>query len=328
MFFPNIRLRRMRSNSFSRDLISENHVSVKDFIYPLFVCEGKNIKQEVNSMPGVYRLSLDLIVETCREVFDLGIPVIALFPIVDEKLKSKNAKESFNMNGLLQRSVEKIKKSLPKLGIMTDIALDGYTLDGHDGITNHKGYVSNDFTVNILVKQALSHAIVGADFLAPSDMMDGRILSIRNALENKKLHNTKIISYSVKYASSFYGPFRDALGSNTFLQKKNKKQYQMDISNMKEAMKEIELDIIEGTDMSIIKPGLPYLDVIYNASRNFNIPIIAYQVSGEYSMLKYATMNNILSKNSILESIISFKRAGASAIISYFAKDLAKELKS
>jgi len=324
MFFPNIRLRRMRSDTFSRDLVSENNISVKDFIYPMFVCEGKNIEHSIDSMPGVNRLSLDLLLESCREVYDLGIPVIALFPVIDKSKKSKNAKEAYNMHGLLQRSITKIKKTLPNLGIMTDIALDAYTLDGHDGITNKRGYVSNDVTVNILVKQALSHAISGSDFLAPSDMMDGRILSIRKALEEKKLHNTKIISYSVKYASDFYGPFRNALGSKNFLDKKDKKQYQMDVCNLKESLKEIETDIIEGADMSIIKPGLPYLDVIYNASKNFNIPIVAYQVSGEYSMLKYATMNNILSENVIRESILSFKRAGASAIISYFAKDIAK----
>lgn len=231
------------------------------------------------------------------------------------------------MYGLVQKSIEKIKKHLPNLGIMTDIALDAYTLDGHDGITNKKGYVSNDLTINILVKQALSHAICGADFLAPSDMMDGRILSIRKALEEKKFHNTKIISYSVKYASYFYDPFRDALGSTSYLEKKNKKQYQMDIRNIKESVKEIEMDIFEGADMSIIKPGLPYLDVIYNASKNLNIPIVAYQVSGEYSMLKHSVINNILPQNVILESLISFKRAGASAIISYFAKDLAKYLR-
>jgi porphobilinogen synthase len=327
MFFPNIRLRRMRSNTFSRDLVRENCITVKDLIYPMFVCEGKKVKEEIPSMPGIYRLSLDLILEDSREIYDLGIPVIALFPVVNKKLKSKNAKESYNMGGLIQKSILLIKKNLPNLGIMTDIALDAYTTDGHDGITNSQGYVSNDFTVNILVKQALSHAIMGSDFLAPSDMMDGRILSIRKALEEKRFHNTKIISYSVKYASNFYGPFREALGSHDSFRKKNKDQYQMDISNMKESMKEIELDIIEGADMSIVKPGLPYLDIIYNANKNFNIPIIAYQVSGEYSMLKNAIMKNILSKNVITESIISFKRAGARAIISYFAKDLAKNMK-
>ena len=263
MFFPNVRLRRMRSNSFSRDLIAENRISVKDLIYPLFVCEGNKIRSPIHSMPGIYRLSLDLILENCKEVYDLGIPVVALFPIVSKKKKSKLAKESYNMHGLIQKSIARIKKHVPNLGIMTDIALDAYTLDGHDGISNQKGYVSNDLTVNILVKQALSHAISGADFLAPSDMMDGRIIAIRKALENKKLYNTKIISYSVKYASNFYGPFRDALGSSSFLNKKDKKQYQMDYSNIKESMKEIELDIIEGSDMSIIKPGLPYLDIIF-----------------------------------------------------------------
>ena len=328
MFFPNIRLRRMRSHSFARELISENNLSVKDLIYPLFICEGKNIRSPISSMPGIYRFSLDIAIEECKEIYDLGIPVVALFPVVTRKKKCKKAKESYNMHGLIQQSIEKIKKNLPNLGIMTDIALDAYTLDGHDGITNSSGYVSNDITVNTLVKQALSHAVLGSDFLAPSDMMDGRILSIREALENKKMHNTKIISYSVKYASNFYGPFREASGSIETFKIKNKKQYQMDISNMKESMKEIELDIIEGSDMSIIKPGLPYLDVIYNASKNFNIPIVAYQVSGEYSMLKHAVMNNIISKHSILESMISFKRAGASAIISYFAKDLARDMGS
>jgi porphobilinogen synthase len=327
MFFPNIRLRRMRSSSFSRDLISENSVSVKDFIYPIFICEGKKIKQPISSMPGVYRLSLDFVLDSCKEAYDLGIPVVALFPIINNSLKSNNAKESYNMNGLLQKSVAKIKHLLPNLGIMTDVALDGYTISGHDGIVNKNGYVSNDISVNTLVKQALSQAVAGSDFLAPSDMMDGRILSVRKALEDKKFHNIKIISYSVKYASNFYGPFRDALGSTANLKSKNKKQYQMDIANIKESMKEIELDIIEGADMSIIKPGLPYLDVIYNANKNFNIPIIAYQVSGEYSMLKYAIENKLLSENAILESIISFKRAGASAIISYFAKHIAYSIK-
>jgi len=262
-----------------------------------------------------------------KKIKELGIPIIALFPVIKKHLKSKNAEEAYNMNALLQKTIGYIKQHVPGLGIMTDVALDAYTIDGHDGITNKNGYVSNDKTINILVKQALSHALMGSDFLAPSDMMDGRILAIREALEDNKLYNTKIISYAAKYSSSFYNHFRDALGSNISLKNKNKNQYQIDISNEKESMKEIEMEIMEGADMCIIKPGMLYLDIIKNASKNFNIPIIAYQVSGEYAMLKYAIMNDILPKSIIMESMIAFKRAGANAIISYFAEDIAQVLR-
>jgi porphobilinogen synthase len=316
MNFPYSRLRRNRKSTWSRDLIAEVDIKPSDIILPLFVVEGKNFKYEIPSMPDVNVLSKDLATDIAKKAADLGIPVIALFPVVDKSLKSDDAKEAYNENNLICRTIAAIKKHVPQIGVTGDVALDPYTVHGHDGIVIDN-YVDNDTTVSILAKQALALAKSGCDIVAPSDMMDGRVLKIRNILEDNKFFNTQIMSYAVKYASSLYGPFRNALGSNqeSYL---DKNSYQVDIRNSCEAMREISQDINEGADFIIIKPGMLYLDIIVLAKQQFNIPVIAYQVSGEYSMLKIAGKNNILDYNeAMFESLIAFKRAGASGIITY-----------
>ncbi len=326
--FPSIRMRRIRYHDFSRRLISENRLSIDDLIQPFFVIEGTGIRQAISSMPGVERLSLDLLLEEVADLVELGILAIALFPVTETDKKSTYAEESYNPEGLAQRSVRVLKQNFPQLGIITDVALDPFTTHGQDGLVNKKGYVMNDETVEVLVKQALSHAEAGADIVAPSDMMDGRIGAIRSALEAESYIHTQILAYSAKYASSFYGPFRDAVGSASNLGGGNKYSYQMDTANSDEALREIALDLQEGADIVMIKPGMPYLDIIRRVKDEFAVPTFAYQVSGEYAMLKAAAMNGWLDeKQVVLESLLSFKRAGCDAILSYFAKDVAQWLK-
>ena len=325
--FPQTRMRRMRYNDFSRRLMRENRLSVDDLIYPMFVTEGSNQRQAIVSMPGVERLSLDLLVDEAEQLYKLGIPAIALFPVTSADKKSEQAEEAYNPDGLTQRSVRALKKSLPDLGIITDIALDPFTTHGQDGLVNLDGYVMNDETIAVLTKQALSHAEAGADIVAPSDMMDGRIGAIRQALEAENHINTLILAYSAKYASSFYGPFRDAVGSAGMLGKGNKYSYQMDPANSDEALREIQLDLQEGADMIMIKPGMPYLDIIRRVKDNFGVPTFAYQVSGEYAMLKAASLNGWLDeKQVVMESLLAFKRAGSDAILTYYAKAVAQWL--
>ncbi|MDP1773381.1 MAG: porphobilinogen synthase [Methylobacter sp.] len=322
--FPQTRMRRMRYNDFSRRLMRENRLSVDDLIYPMFVTEGSNQRQAISSMPGVERLSLDLLLEEAHQLYDLGIPAIALFPVTSADKKSEHAAEAYNPDGLTQRSVRALKKAVPELGIITDVALDPFTTHGQDGLVNSDGYVMNDETIAVLVKQALSHAEAGADIVAPSDMMDGRIGAIRQALESENHINTLILAYSAKYASSFYGPFRDAVGSAGMLGKGNKYSYQMDPANSDEALREIQLDLLEGADMVMVKPGMPYLDIIRRVKDQYGVPTFAYQVSGEYAMLKAASMNGWLDeKQVVLESLLAFKRAGSDAILTYYAKDVA-----
>ncbi|MFI3185506.1 MAG: porphobilinogen synthase [Methylococcaceae bacterium] len=325
--FPQTRMRRMRYNDFSRRLMRENRLSVDDLIYPMFVTEGSNQRQAIVSMPGVERLSLDLLVDEAEQLYKLGIPAIALFPVTSADKKSEQAEEAYNPDGLIQRSVRALKKSLPDLGIITDIALDPFTTHGQDGLVNLDGYVMNDETIAVLTKQALSHAEAGADIVAPSDMMDGRIGAIRQALEAENHINTLILAYSAKYASSFYGPFRDAVGSAGMLGKGNKYSYQMDPANSDEALREIQLDLQEGADMIMVKPGMPYLDIIRRVKDNFGVPTFAYQVSGEYAMLKAASLNGWLDeKQVVMESLLAFKRAGSDAILTYYAKAVAQWL--
>ncbi|OAI11215.1 delta-aminolevulinic acid dehydratase [Methylomonas lenta] len=327
-FFPSTRLRRMRYQAFSRRLMRENHLSVDDLICPMFVIEGHNQKQKISSMPGVCRLSIDLLLQEADQLLNLGIPAIALFPIINPAQKSLDAGEAFNPEGLAQRAVRALKQSFPELGVITDIALDPFTSHGQDGLLNAQGYVINDETVAVLCKQALSHAEAGADIVAPSDMMDGRIGAIRHTLENNRHINTRILAYSAKYASSFYGPFRDAVGSAGNLGTGNKYSYQMDPANSDEAMREIALDLQEGADMIMVKPGMPYLDIIRRAKDEFGVPTFAYQVSGEYAMLKAAAQNGWLDeKQVVMESLLAFKRAGSDAILTYFAKSAAQWLK-
>ncbi len=317
----------MRYNDFSRRLMRENRLSVDDLIYPMFVTEGANQREAIASMPGIERLSLDLLLEEARELYELGIPAIALFPVTPLNKKSDDAAEAYNPDGLAQRSVRALKKALPELGIITDVALDPFTSHGQDGLINQDGYVMNDETIAVLVKQALSHAEAGADIVAPSDMMDGRIGAIREALEAQNHVNTRILAYSAKYASSFYGPFRDAVGSAGNLGKGNKYSYQMDPANSDEALREIQLDLQEGADMVMVKPGMPYLDIIRRVKDRYGVPTFAYQVSGEYAMLKAAAMNGWLDeKQVVLESLLAFKRAGSDAILTYFAKSVAQWL--
>lgn len=307
----------------------EHRLSVDDLIYPVFVIEGKQQRQRIESMPGVERLSLDLLLQEAEEVFRLGIPAIAIFPVPDSETKSDGAEEAWNPEGLAQRAIRAIKSALPELGVISDIALDPFTSHGQDGLIDDDGYVLNDATVEVLVKQALSHAQAGADIVAPSDMMDGRVGAIREALEEAGHMNTKILAYAAKYASSFYGPFRDAVGSAAQLGAGNKYSYQMDCANSDEALAEVSLDIQEGADMVMVKPGMPYLDVIRRVSDEFDIPVFAYQVSGEYAMLKAAAQNGWLEERPVvLEALLAFKRAGADAILTYFAKDVARWLKA
>ncbi len=325
--FPFSRMRRMRKDDFSRRLMRENQLCVDDLIYPLFVTEGLNRRKQVSSMPGVERLSLDLLLDEAQEAYNLGIPAIALFPVVGNDKKSDDAAEAYNPEGLVQRSVKALKKQLPELGVITDVALDPFTVHGQDGLIDESGYVVNDETIAVLVKQALSHADAGADIVAPSDMMDGRIGAIRQAFELNQHHNVRILAYSAKYASSFYGPFRDAVGSSGNLGGGNKYSYQMDPANSDEALREISLDLQEGADMVMIKPGMPYLDIIRRVKDTYGVPTFAYQVSGEYAMIKAAAMNGWLDeKPVVLESLLAFKRAGSDAILTYFAKSVARWL--
>ena len=322
------RPRRMRDSEFSRRLMRENNLTVSHLIYPMFVLEGSNIRQEIISMPGIHRLSIDELIKEAKECFDLGIPAIALFPYIEKNLKSDDASESFNEDGLIQRTVRALKKSVPHLGVITDVALDPYTKNGQDGLTDEAGNILNDETVQILAKQALSHARAGADIVAPSDMMDGRVGEIRKVLEENKLINVKILAYSAKYASAFYGPFREAVGSAEQLGESSKETYQMDPANSDEALHEVGLDLNEGADMVMIKPGMPYLDIIYRVKKTFEKPTFVYQVSGEFAMIKAAAEKEWLDEKSIiLESLIAFKRAGADGILTYFALDIAREMK-
>ena len=327
IIFPVTRMRRMRYHDFSRRLMRENSLSVDDLIYPMFVIEGSSKTEEIQSMPGVKRLSIDLLVEKANRLTQLGIPAIALFPVTSAEKKSDDAKEAYNPDGLAQRCIRALKKSCPDLGVITDVALDPFTSHGQDGLINSEGYVMNDETVEVLCKQALSHAEAGVDIVAPSDMMDGRIGAIRSALESSHFINTQILAYSAKYASSFYGPFRDAVGSASNLGKGNKYSYQMDPANSDEALREIQLDIQEGADMIMIKPGMPYLDIIRRAKEQFAVPTFAYQVSGEYAMLKAASINGWLDeKQAVMESLLAFKRAGSDAILTYYAESVAQWL--
>jgi porphobilinogen synthase len=327
--FPQTRMRRMRYNDFSRRLMRENRLSVDDLIYPMFVTEGSNQRESISSMPGVERLSLDLLLDEARQLQNLGIPAIALFPVTSADKKSEHAAEAYNPDGLIQRSVRALKKAVPALGIITDVALDPFTTHGQDGLVNQDGYVMNDETIEVLTRQALSHAEAGADIVAPSDMMDGRIGAIRQALESQNHINTLILAYSAKYASSFYGPFRDAVGSAGTLGKGNKYSYQMDPANSNEAMREIQLDLQEGADMVMVKPGMPYLDIIRRIKDQHGVPTFAYQVSGEYAMLKAAAMNGWLDeKQVVMESLLAFKRAGSDAILTYYAKSVAQWLQA
>ena len=323
------RPRRMRKDEFSRRLMREHHLRTDDLIYPMFVMEGHQKEEAIPSMPGIKRQSIDLIIDTARECFKLGIPAIALFPVVDAQLKTEDAKEAYNPEGLIPRMLALLKQHIPQLGVITDVALDPYTSHGQDGLIDASGYVLNDETVEILIKQALSHAKAGADIVAPSDMMDGRIGKIREALEKEGLIHTKILAYSAKYASSFYGPFRDAVGSSKNLGGSDKNSYQMDPANTDEALTEVELDINEGADMVMVKPGLPYLDIVYRVKTTFGVPTYAYQVSGEYAMLKAASQNGWLDEKAVvMESLLSFKRAGADGILSYYALEVARWLKN
>ncbi len=323
--FPKRRLRRLRRSDFSRRLVAENQLSVNDLIYPVFVLEGQNQRETVDSMPGVERLSIDLLVAECQRLVELGIPMVALFPVTPASAKSEMAEAAYDDNGLAQRAVKAIKAECPELGVMTDVALDPFTTHGQDGIIDDSGYVQNDMTTEVLVKQALSHAKAGADIVAPSDMMDGRIGAIRDALEVEGFHNTQIMAYSAKYASAFYGPFRDAVGSAGNLKGGDKKTYQMDPANSDEALHEIALDIQEGADMVMVKPGMPYLDIVRRVKDKFGVPTFAYQVSGEYAMLQAAIANGWLGDDVIEESLLAFKRAGANGILTYFAKSIAEK---
>ncbi len=319
--FPATRMRRMRRDDFSRRLMRESTLTAADLIWPVFVLDGEQRREAIPSMPGVERLSLDLLIEEAREAHRLGIPALALFPVVDQGLKSELAEESYNANGLVQRSVRALKEAVPELGIMTDVALDPYTIHGQDGIIDDSGYVLNDRTVETLLKQALSHAEAGADVVAPSDMMDGRIGEIRQVLEQEHLHNVRIMAYSAKYASRYYGPFRDAVGSAANLGKADKRTYQMDPANSDEALHEVALDLAEGADMVMVKPGMPYLDVVRRIKDELKVPTYAYQVSGEYAMHMAAFDNGWLDADEVmLESLVCFKRAGADGILTYFAK--------
>lgn len=323
---PQTRMRRMRRDDFSRRLMRENVLTANDLIYPVFVLEGEKQEQEIASMPGVKRQSADLLLRTAEEAVKLGIPMLALFPVVTQN-KTAAAEEAYNPEGLVQNTVRLLRREFPELGIMTDVALDPYTLSGQDGLTDSTGYVLNDETIDVLVKQALSHAEAGAQVVAPSDMMDGRIGAVRQALEAAGHIHTRIMAYSAKYASAFYGPFRDAVGSAGNLGKSTKDSYQMDPANSNEALHEIALDIQEGADMVMVKPGMPYLDIVRRVKDEFGVPTYAYQVSGEYAMLKAAVQNGWLDGDKVvLESLLAFKRAGADGILSYFALEAARLL--
>ncbi len=325
--FPRVRMRRMRKDLFSRRLMQENVLTTSDLIYPMFVIEGSQTRTPIASMPGIERLSIDELLKEAHEVYALGIPAIALFPVPDASTKSLDGREAWNAEGLIQRTVRAVKAALPSLGVITDVALDPYTTHGQDGIIDEHSYVVNDTTIDALVKQALSHAQAGADIVAPSDMMDGRIGQIRDALEAAGYIHTRILAYSAKYASSFYGPFRDAVGSATSLGKGDKSTYQMDPANSDEALYEVGLDLEEGADMVMIKPGMPYLDIVRRVKECFGAPTYVYQVSGEYAMLKAAADHGWLDERAVvMESLLSIKRAGADGILTYFAKSAARWL--
>ncbi len=326
--FPNNRMRRMRFDKFSRRLMRENVLTSNDLIYPMFILNEPTKREAIPSMPGVERVGIDELLKEAEQLVQLGVPAVALFPVTPPECKTEDAAEAFNPEGLAQRAVRALKKEFPELGIITDVALDPFTTHGQDGLIDESGYVLNDETIEVLVKQALSHAEAGADVVAPSDMMDGRIGQIRNALEEKGFRNTRILAYAAKYASSFYGPFRDAVGSSANLGEGNKYSYQMDPANSNEALREVALDLDEGADMVMIKPGMPYLDIVYKIKQQLAVPTFVYQVSGEYSMLMAAAQNGWLDKEAVvLESLLSMKRAGADGILTYFAKDVAQWLK-
>ncbi|MDM0117421.1 porphobilinogen synthase [Variovorax sp. J22R133] len=325
--FPAGRPRRLRRDAFTRNLVREHSVTAHDLIYPVFVQEGNGRRDAVASMPGVDRLSLDLLLPVAEECVKFGIPVMALFPVIDPALKTPNGDEAFNPDGLVPRVVAALKSRFPELGVMTDVALDPYTSHGQDGLLDESGYILNDPTVEVLCKQALTQSQAGVDIVAPSDMMDGRIGAIRQALEARGDVHTRIMAYSAKYASAFYGPFRDAVGSAANLGKSNKKVYQMDPGNSDEALREVAIDIAEGADMVMVKPGMPYLDIVRRVKDQFRVPTFAYQVSGEYAMLKAAAQNGWLDHDAVvLESLLAFKRAGADGILTYFALDAARLL--
>mgnify|MGYP002629385934 FL=1 len=325
--FPHRRMRRNRRDDFSRRLIRENRLSVDDLIYPVFVFDGENKTQAIQSMPGVLRYTPDLLLTVAEQCVALGIPAIALFPVIGQELKTPLAEEAYSDQGLIPRVVTLLKRNFPELGVITDVALDPYTSHGQDGLLNEAGYVLNDETVEVLIQQALSHAAAGVDVLAPSDMMDGRIGAIRQALDKNGFDRVRILAYAAKFASSFYGPFRDAVGSSNNLGKSNKETYQIDPANSDEALWEVGLDLQEGADMVMVKPGLPYLDVITRVKKQFSVPTFAYQVSGEYAMLKAAFANGWLDETScMMETLLSFKRAGADGVLTYFALDAAKVL--
>ena len=322
--FSSTRMRRMRKDDFSRQLMRETQLSVSDLIYPMFIMEGEGIREPVLSMPGIERVSIDELLKEAGDLINLGIPAVALFPVTSCEKKSDDAKEAFNPDGLAQRAVRALKEAYPDLGVITDVALDPFTTHGQDGLIDDSGYVLNDETVEVLVKQAVSHAEAGADIVAPSDMMDGRVGAIRTALENKKLIHTRILAYSAKYASSFYGPFRDAVGSSANLGAGSKYTYQMDCANSDESLREVGLDLAEGADMIMVKPGMPYLDIVRRVKDEFGAPTFVYQVSGEYAMLMAASQNGWLDEKSVvMESLVSIKRAGADGILTYFAKKAA-----
>ncbi len=322
------RPRRMRKHAYTRELMRENTLTTDDLIFPIFILEGENQRESIDSMPDIERLSVDQLVIEAKELIELGIRAVALFPVVPEEKKSLEAEEAFNPDGLAQRAVRALKANCPEIAVITDVALDPFTTHGQDGLIDDNGYVLNDETVEVLVKQALSHAEAGADIVAPSDMMDGRIGAIRDALEENEFIYTNILAYSAKYASYYYGPFRDAVGSAANLGESSKETYQMDPANTDEAIREVGMDIDEGADMVMIKPGLPYLDIVYRIKQTFGMPTFAYHVSGEYTMLKAASQNGwINEKPVVLETLLSFKRAGADGILTYYAKQAAKWLK-
>ena len=327
--YPHNRPRRLRRDAFTRDLVREHTLSAHDLIYPVFVLDGQGRCEDIKSMPGVQRLSIDLLLTKAQRCVELKIPVMALFPVIDPALKTPDGQEAWNPNGLVPRCVRELKKHFPQLGLMTDVALDPFTSHGQDGVLDETNYILNDETIVLLVKQALVQAAAGVDIVAPSDMMDGRIGAIRAALEAHGFTNTRIMAYSAKYASAFYGPFRDAVGSATNLGKADKKVYQMDPGNSDEALREVALDIAEGADMVMVKPGMPYLDIVRRVKDEFKVPTFAYQVSGEYAMLKAAAINGWLDHDAVMmESLLAFKRAGADGILTYFALDAAQKLLS
>jgi porphobilinogen synthase len=327
--YPAVRMRRMRRDPFSRALMRENTVTASDLIYPVFILDGQNQRQQVASMPGVERVSVDLLLKVAEEAVSLGIPVLALFPVIEASLKTYDGVEATNPEGLIPRAVRELKREFPQLGLMTDVALDPYTTHGQDGLPDENGYIVNEKTIAMLTRQALAQAEAGVDIVAPSDMMDGRIGAIRLALEEKELIHTRIMAYSAKYASGYYGPFREAVGSAANLGKADKNTYQMDPANSDEALREVALDIAEGADMVMVKPGMPYLDVVRRVKDEFKVPTFAYQVSGEYAMLQAAFANGWLDPDKVvMETMMSFKRAGADGVLTYFALDVARRLKA